>query len=217
VRFGIVDIVCLLLSFRCPALRLERGDEIGEERLPEVFRAEDGPAFRDAPVYAEGGIQQGDAAVRPGGVEGVALVLEDGLGAEHREPVGESAGDEHLPVVFAAELDRDVLPVGGAAAADVHCDVEHRPSHDPHQFRLGEGRGLEMETADDAVNGEALVVLHEADRGGERFIEVPLIPGFEEVAAGVPEDAGFYHKNAFQCGWDDVHIFLWLPEPHIKS
>lgn len=162
--------------------------------MPEILLRQNGLIGRDSPVDSQTLVQNAYPSIRFRVVELIALVLEDRGLAKDGEAVGKAARDEELPVVFLRELNGDVLPVGRAAFAYVHCDVEHRTAHTPHQLALGEGRALEVEAAHHAVAGHRFVVLDEADAvaedGSELFVELALGEGFKKVAARVVEHAG---------------------------
>ena len=83
-------------------------------------------------------------------VEVVALVLEDDLGSEYTESVGETPGNEELAVVFLRQLHGDMFPEGGGTFADVHCHIEHGTFDHPYQLALCVGRLLEMQSAQSA-------------------------------------------------------------------
>ena len=172
--------------------------------MPEVLLRQYGPIGRDPPVDSQTFIENAYPSIRFRVVELVAFVLKDrGLGQDG-EAVGKAARDEELPVVFLRELDGDVLPVGRAAFAYVHCDVEHCAAHTPHQLTLGEGRALEVQAAHHAVAGHRFVVLDEADAvaedGSELFVELALREGFKKVAARVVENAGLKDQHAVEGG-----------------
>ena len=128
-------------------LDLERTLEFGKPRVPEVLVGQHGFVGRDSPVDSQTLIQNAYASVSFRVVELVALVLEDRSLGQDGKAMGEALGNEELAMVVLRELHRDVLPVGRAAFADVHCDVEHGAAHTPHQLALGEGRTLEVQAA----------------------------------------------------------------------
>lgn len=112
--------------------------------MTEVFVREDGLLGRDSPVDAQALVENADASVGLRMVELVALVLEDRRVAKHCESVCEAFGDEELPVVVFRQLDGHVSAESGAAAAQIHCHIEHRSPHAAHEFALGVGRPLEV-------------------------------------------------------------------------
>ena len=77
-----------------------------------VLVAQYGVACGYAPVNAEASVEYAYAAVGLGVVEVVALVLEHGHVAKHREAVGKPLWYEELAVVLLCELHCHVLPVG---------------------------------------------------------------------------------------------------------
>ena len=176
--------------------------------MPGVLLAQDGLLRGDAPVDAEAVVCYRDACVGLRVVELIAFVLEDGCLAQHGETVGEAFRDEELAVVLFRKLHGDVLPVGGRAAADVDGHVEDGSPDAPHELALREGRPLEVQAAHDAVLRHALVVLHEAD-GADLLVELPLREGFEEIPAGIPEDARLYDEYALDGSLDYFHVLLF--------
>ena len=172
-----------------------------------VLVAQDGVLRWDAPVDTERTVQNADAAVGFRVVEVVALVLEHSRLAQYRKPVCEASGDEKLAVVDLAQFDGHVLPVGGAAAPDVHRNVQHPAAHAAHQFALSEWRRLEMKAAHHPVDGLRLVVLHEVDLP-YLLLELPLREALEEVSARVLEHLRF----------DDKHtVYICLYHFHISA
>ena len=65
-----------------------------------VLVGKDGTVSGDTPVYAEGGIKDGDSAVGGRGVEVVTFVLEDGRWRKDGKTVGKALGDEELTVII---------------------------------------------------------------------------------------------------------------------
>ena len=115
-----------------------------------LFRQDD-PVCRDAPVDAQVGVVPCQRALALRRVEVVALVLENDLGSEHAEPMGEAPGYEELAVVVLRQLHGDMFPEGGGTFANVHRHVEHGTPDHPYQLALRIGRLLEMQSAQHAV------------------------------------------------------------------
>ena len=109
-----------------------------------VFVAEDGLGGGDAPVDAEGVIEDADASVGLGVVELVTLVLEYGGLAEYGKTVGEALRDEELAMVVFGEFYSYVLTVGWGAFADVNGYIQDSAFDTANEFALGEGWALEM-------------------------------------------------------------------------
>ena len=118
--------------------------------VPVLFRQDD-PVGWNAPVDAQVGVVPCQCALALRRVEVVALVLEDDLGSEHAEPVGEAPGYEELAMVVLCQLHGDMLPEGGGTLADVHRHVEHGTLDHPYQLALRVRRLLEMQSAQHAV------------------------------------------------------------------
>src|SRR5258708_3068726 len=124
-------------SYRHPPLQL-RFDLV--ERLPgAVFGRNLADAQRPLETEAAIVVHQASLGVRR--VELSGLVA--GLGAvlEHLVAMSEPLRHVQRPVVVGAQLDGDVLQVGGALRPQVDDDVEDRSARGPHQLGLG-GRGL---------------------------------------------------------------------------
>ena len=155
-----------------------------------VFFAQDGFLGGDSPVDAEAEVCYGDAAVGFRMVELIALVLEDGCLAQYGETVSEAFRDEELPMVVFREFYGDVLSVGGRPFAYIDGYVEDGSPNTAHELALRVGWALEVQSAHDAVLRHAFVVLHKLD-GAYFLLELPLREGFEEVPAGILEDAWF--------------------------
>ena len=183
----------------------ERASKVLQQRMLRVLVAQDGMLRGDAPVDTERTVQNADAAVGFGVIEVVALVLEDRRLAQYREAVREASWDEELAMVVLAQFDGHVLPVGGAAAPDVHRNVQHPSAHAAHQFALSEWRRLEMKAAHHPVDGLGLVVLHEVDLP-YLLLELPLGEALEEVSARVLEHLRFNDKHAIYVCLYHFHI-----------
>lgn len=154
---------------------------------------------RYPPVDAQAFVQDADAPVRFRMVEVVALVLEHRRLAQYRKPMREALRDEELPVVVFRQLHRHVLPVRGAALADIHRHIQHRPLHATHQFALRVRRPLEVQPAHHAVARHALVVLYKSD-GLHLLIKLPLRERLKEIPSRVSEDAWFdNHHAVYTC------------------
>ena len=122
----------------------EGGGEVLEEGVAGVFVAENGLGGGDAPVDAEGVVEDADASVGLGVVELVTLVLEDGGLAQYSETVGEALRDEELAMVVFGEFYGDVLTVGWGTFADVNGYIQDSAFDTANEFALGKGWALEM-------------------------------------------------------------------------
>ena len=103
-----------------------------------------------------------------------------------------------------------MLAVGGTTLADIHSHIKHSTFHATYQFALGEGRSLEMQATHHAVGRFAFIVLNKGhlvtEDGGYLLVEFPLREGFEEIATGIGEDAGFYDENSVNICLYYVHL-----------
>ena len=103
-----------------------------------------------------------------------------------------------------------MLTVGGTAFANIYCHIQHSTFHATYQFALGEGWTLEMQATHHAVGRFAFIVLNKGhfvtEDGCDLLVEFPLREGFEEVAAGISEDAGFYDENSVNICFYYVHL-----------
>lgn len=160
---------------------------------------------RYPPVDAQTLVQDADAPVRFRMVEVVALVLEHRRLAQHGKAVSKALRNEELPVVVFRQLHRHVLPVRGAALADVHRYVQHRPLHAPHQLALRVRRPLEVQPAHHAVARHAFVVLYKND-GFHHLVKLPLRERFEEISSCVPENAWLDNYHAVYTCLYYVHF-----------
>ena len=172
--------------------------------MATVLGREDDIPRRQAPVDAQRGVVPRDGALRFGGIEVVALVLEYSLVAQHREAVREAPRHEELPFVVPRELHGDVPPERGRAAADVHRDVQHAAPDNAHQLRLCMRPPLEVKPAKNAVLRHRLVVLHDP-HGAYEPVEGLLRIALEEITPSVPEHLGFEEDDTFYFGRDDFH------------
>ena len=165
-------------------------------------------AFEAGPFDADIGVVPGEAAFVVGVVEVVTFVAEFGVVGEDEEAVGESAGDEVLFFVFFGEGLAVPFAVGGGAGAEVDGDVKDGAFDDADEFGLGVV-DLEVEAAEDAFAGFALVVLDEGvvEAG---FAHVGEVVGLHEVAAVVAVDGGGDGAESF----DSVNVFFYCDLSH---
>ena len=182
----------------------EGGGEVLEEGVAGVFVAEDGLGGGDAPVDAEGVVEDADASVGLGVVELVTLVLEDGGLAQYGEAVGEALRDKELAVVVFGEFYGYVLAVGWGTFADVNGYIQDGTFDAANEFALGKGRALEMQTAHDSITGFGFVVLNE-NNFSDFFIEFFLRIRFEEIAARIFKDSGLYYIKAINFCFYYIH------------
>jgi hypothetical protein len=90
--------------------------------------------------------------------------------------------------------------------AQIHCHVEHRAAHHPHQLALRRVE-LVMQPAQHALRRARMVVLHEIQvqpQCGEGL----AVPAFHEEAARVAEHPGFDQEDAGESAFDDVHSLV---------
>ena len=180
-----------------------------------VLVREDGFVHRDLPVNQKRGVQNGDAAIRLGVVELVALVLEHCCVAENDETVCKAFGNKELPVVFIAELDSDVLPVGRRALAYVYGNVQDTSAYTADNLALCIWRTLEVEAAHDTVAGHRLVVLNEYDGMSvlgysDLFVKFPLGEAFKEISSRISEYPWFENHGAVYMCLDYFHVILQM-------
>ncbi len=195
-------------AFRC-RVKDERSSEIFEERVLCVFFGEEGFGWIYLPVDGEGFVLDGDAAVGFGVIVVIAFVLEYGDVTEDGEAVGKASRNEELAMVVFGQFYCYVLAVGRRAFADVDGYVEDCAFDATDELGLGIWWTLEVEAAHDAVGGAGFVVLDEV-YFGYLLVEDLLVVAFEEVAAGVFEDFGFYYKNTIYFCWDYLHMLMFF-------
>ena len=148
---------------------------------------------------------------RPGGIEIVALVLEDGSLAQY----GKASWNEELTMVILREFYSHMLAIGRQTFTDVNCYIEDGSLDASNQFALGEGRCLEMEASHHAIARHAFVVLHEIDFSHFLF-KLSLREAFEKVASGIFEDFGLDDDNAFYFCFNYFHSWCYR-DPSLRS
>ena len=153
-----------------------------------VFLAQDGFLGWDSPVDSKTLVCYSDTVVGFGMIELIALILEDGCFAQYGEAVSKAFRHEELSVILFCEFHGNVLSVGRRPFANVDSYVEDGSPDASNELALRVGWALEVQSAHDAVLRHAFVVLHKLD-GAYFLLELPLREGFEEVPAGILEDA----------------------------
>ena len=140
-------------------------------------------------------------------VEVGGLVEDFGGVGEDEEAVGEAFGDpEELEVVaggLSFQVEAGPSSEAGGVAAEVDCDVPNMAGEDTDEFalRLGE---LVVEAAEDAFDGEGLVILNESC-GKTGCGKGRLVKYFREPAATISEALGLNELNVFQRRVQNLH------------
>src|SRR5699024_673096 len=108
------------------------------------------------------------------------------------------------------------LAEGGAVGAAVHGHVVHFAQGDADQLALGVVF-LEMQTAQHALGGTALVVLHKGTIDARRGELIRLV-GLHKIAAVVAENRRFNDDDAGDLGLDKIELaHLCCSSVFIKS
>ena len=116
---------------------------------------------------------------------------------------------EHL-FVLGGKGHTHPLAKGFAVGAAVHGNVVHFAHGHTHQLALGMVL-LEMQAAQHAAGGAALVVLHEllVDAGSSKLI---LLVGLHKITAVIAKHGRFDHNNAGDFGFNKIkltHFFIF--------
>ena len=117
----------------------------------QVFLAEYRLFYRYAPVNAKGFILDIDAAVGLGMIEFVTLILEDGGLGEHGKAVSEATRDKELTMIFFRQFHSHMLAECRGAFADVNGYVKDCALYAAHEFALGIGHALIVQSSHHAV------------------------------------------------------------------
>lgn len=144
-------------------INVKGGIKIPKEWMAGIFLREDSLVGGNSPVYVEGFIFDRDTSISFGVIEIVALVLKYSCFGQDGKAMGKSFWYEKLQVVVLCQFHGNVLPVCGGAFAYVDCYVKDSSPDTAHEFALGIGRALEMQTSHDAIYRHTLVVLHKVD------------------------------------------------------
>ena len=169
-----------------------------------ILGGQDDVCRRELPVDAQGGVVPGDAAFAIRGVVVITLVQEDGFIAEHGKAMGEAAGNEELAVVLCTEFHGHMLPESGGAVADINRHIEHTALHTTHQLALAMRGTLVVQPAHHAVARHGFIVLHKG--GIAHFLaEFAVGEGFEEITAGIAENAWFDNFHIGNGCGDNIH------------
>ena len=162
----------------------------------------------NAPVDAQTIIKDADAAIGLRVVEVVALILEHGRLAQHREAMGEATRHKKLAMVVFGQFHRHMLAVGGRSLADIHRHIEHGTLHTPHQLALGERWALEMQATHHTIAAHALIVLAEVDVT-HLLVKLPLRKTLEEISTSVLEDTRLNDHHALNLSLYYFHsVFI---------
>ena len=143
----------------------------------------------------------------------IAFVLEKRFFGKDGKTVGKAFGNEKLPVVLSGKLDCTVLQVGWRIAPEVNGNVKNLAEDASYNLALGVWRALEMETADNTVGRETLIVLNETDavtvkRNRNKSVEITLRERFKEITSAVLENLRFQYEQSLYSGFYYLHLVL---------
>ena len=108
--------------------------------------------------------------------------------------MGKPLADIKLLLVLLGQLYAVPLAIGLTAFTQIHRHIEHTAADHAHQLALGILL-LEVQTAQNALGGHALVVLHK-DHIQAKLMHIVLVIGLHKIAAAVPVDSGLDHIQA---------------------
>ncbi len=124
---------------------------------------------------------------------------------ERTETVCKTGGHVDLHEVVRRQLDRDIGVTGRRALPQIDAHVYRRPTDNAHQFGLGEGRSLEMQSPHRSLaQRQRLTVLHPSMLNACRFERRGHKYGREETAC-VRELPGPQDLHALYRGPLDLH------------
>ena len=120
--------------------------------------------------------------------------------------MGKSPGNEELAMIIFGQFHCDMLSEGRRTLADIYCDIQHGTLDYSDEFRLCIRRFLKVQPAKHSVARFAFVVLYE-NRIADLLLKIALRERFEEIAAIIPEDAGFDDHHTFDICLDYFHFY----------
>ena len=137
-------------------------------------------------------------------VEIAGLVQHRGAVFQRQEAVGKARRNPGHALVLGRQHETGRLAEGGRATADVHGHVEDGAFHHADKLAL---RLLDLivQTAQHALGGMGLVVLHEFHVRTRHLVEDLLVVAFVEIATAVAEHLRFDQENVRQGGIDTLH------------
>lgn len=112
-----------------------------------VFLRKDDFFGRYLPVNLQSRVVPGNGSFTLGGIEIVALVLEDDFIAQYAESVGKASWNEELAVIVFGQFHSYMLSESGRTLSDVHRHVEYRTLDDSYQLALSKRWFLKMQSA----------------------------------------------------------------------
>lgn len=171
-----------------------------------IFLREENLVGGNTPLDAQVGVVPCYGTFAFGGIEIVALVLEDGFGTEDGETVSKPLTDEELAMVIASEFYSNMLSISWGTLANVYCHIKNPPFHNAHEFALGKGRTLEMETTQHAIVRQGFVILNKVDVHPRLLGKFACIKTLEKIAAGIAKHTRLDDINTFKFGLNDFHV-----------
>src|SRR5262249_29686418 len=104
-------------------------------------------ARSDGPLDAQARIGPVDAAVMISGIDLVDLIEDYTVGFQRAEAVCKPCRNQQLISRLLAQLDRQMLAVGGGRASQVDDNIENSPAQHPKKLGLSKRRYLEVQPA----------------------------------------------------------------------
>lgn len=167
------------------------------------------------PLHVDRRVIVGNAALGGGVVDVGALVAELGHIGQHDKAVGEALGDpEHLLVVGGQRCAHP-LAEGLAVGAAVDGDIEHLAQGHADELALGV-LGLEVQAAQHALGGAALVILHEGFVDA-RCGELVDLVGLHKIAAVIAKNSRLDDLHVRNIGLDEIELAHGLESPFYIS
>ena len=110
------------------------GRSLCQQRLAKVFFREQSLRLRYAPVYAQRIIEDADAGIGFGMIEGIAFILEDCRFAQYGKTMCKATRYEELPMVLRSQFHRHMLAKRRTSMPDIDRHVQHTALHHPHEL-----------------------------------------------------------------------------------
>ena len=111
----------------------------------------------EAPLNSNMGVVPGNAVLRFGVVELVALILEHRVVLQDHIAVRKALGDKELALILVREFNGDISAKSGAIRADIDRNIQYPALHHAYQFGLRVRLPLEVQTTQHAPKGQPLL------------------------------------------------------------
>src|SRR5271165_5450024 len=193
-------------GFRYSFLILKIGWQITKARVLSVLVGKYRRMRVDRPFNAEVWVIPENTGIMTGTIVGGYFVENLGLVFQGSKTVQKTRWHPHLRPFHRIELDRDMPPIGWGPVANVHGNIEDRPSQNAHQFTLGIRWLLKMEAAHRAFLYRGRLIILNKGHVPDFFAKQTITPGFLEMPSDVAKPLRNNQLQTWNIKLANIHL-----------